>query len=283
MRADIRAIISERNGLLKVEDVIAENTFVQRGEKFHVRATALNPDEGDPDYPIHPEEDSQILLSSNGSDISSAFNQTLKNPGIAIHQQNRRNLLFDLSPTTDEVSGKIVLGTRILSHGIYPYYNGSYFPNYTVEPYLGPKMVTIANSAVFQAEADQSFVYVVDDIPFNLREDLPVAVGNQWHMLPLEILNTSSWNFTIGPESTVELPLPPKQSMVVDTVGGLKTWPLPTCRTDWAQSFTLDKTIDLNDIDFIVNYSNSVLPGDGAHPGFGDDDPDDSRGENTDY
>ena len=268
VRADVRATISQRNGLLEVENVIPENTFVQRGETFHVRVAARNLDAGDPNYPIHPDESSQLLLTSNESDISSLFSQALRNPGIAIHQQNQQDLLFDLSPTADTLTGKIVLGTRMSSYGVYPYYEGHYFADFAGEPYLGPKMVTIANSAVFPAENDRSFVYVVEDIPLVLKDNLLVAIGSQLRELPLEILNTSSWNFTIGPESMVELALPPRQSMVVDTVGGLKTRPMPSCRTDWAQSFVPDKTFDLNDIDFAVNYSNidyGVLSGDIAY------------------
>jgi PKD repeat protein len=253
VRIDVKFYIAERNGLLDVTKIIPENTFVPKGETFRVSVVARNPDSGEPNYPIHPLNNSRLLLNSEGLDVSHEFNQLFMNSNIAIHQQNHRNALFQLTPISSQPMGKILFGTHLSSQGVYPYYYGGYYGDTTGEPYSGPNMINIPNTAIFPAESSLGFVYVVDSVPLGVVDEQALAIGSQLRQLSVEIDNRSQWNFSIEPGSSVELLLEPKNTVVINTMG-IHTSTLVGEREHWAQSFRPDKPFHLNTIDFILYY-----------------------------
>jgi len=163
-------------------------------------------------------------------------------------------------PTNGGEGGKVEFGIFLSSHGKYPIiYPEGFNPTDTGERYNGPQFVTIQNAATFPAHSTGGFAYLVDELPLAVADDQTVRVERPSRQLALPLVNSGPWNFTIEPQSTVDLAVTPASLVAIDTMTGITSYGGPEF-TDWAQSFVPTSTFDLRDIGFIIYYYDSIVP-----------------------
>jgi hypothetical protein len=208
--------VVDRDARASIEEMVAEDTFLVRGDHATVRVNAANPETGgaSSNYSVNPS--TGLTFFKDVADVTSAFSPTLTNPSTTIPPSASRALEFQVVPAPSAPPGLVTFDTTLSTTGVYPYCLGT-----CPEDYEGSPTVTFTGEVQGTDFVPRGEIYVVDSQPLSTAPDSlePGLVGRHASTFPttVDVANNSDLDFLIDPSSTLSIEFQPGFDFLLNT------------------------------------------------------------------